>query len=91
MYHAIFSVGIQLLFILVGLNPWLAFIICTAYYLGREVAQAEHRVIKEFYGNKRVNAPWWMSLQQRAWTSKGLLDWILPALATACVAYFTTY
>lgn len=91
MYHAITSIVIQVVLLLLGINPWLPFLACTAFYLGREIAQAEQRVIKEFYGNKRANAPWWMALQKRAWTSKGLQDWILPAVVTASIACFVTY
>lgn len=48
------------------------------FYLGREHAQAEQRVISQHYGNKRANAPWWCGFEYRAWTFKGMLDWVLP-------------
>lgn len=50
----------------------------TCFYIGREHAQAEQRVISQHYGNKRANAPWWCGFEYRAWTVKGVLDWVLP-------------
>ena len=55
-----------------------------AFYLGREVAQAEYRYI-ESHGRKRAPCPWWCGFKPGAWTAKGLLDWLLP-LAAALVA-----
>jgi len=49
----------------------------SAFYLGREITQAEYRYI-EAHGRKRANCPWWCGFMPEAWTLKGLLDWILP-------------
>ena len=52
-----------------------------AFYIGREEAQAEYRYIED-NGGKRADCPWYCGLLPSAWTTKGLLDWILPL----CVA-----
>ena len=50
-----------------------------AFYVGREVAQAEYRYI-EAHGGKRDECPWYCGLLPSAWTVKGMLDWMLPVL-----------
>jgi hypothetical protein len=84
MTHIIPAFFVQLL-----LSPfgwWLGALFAIGYYLGREMAQAEHRVINEYYGGKRANMPWWGAFQPRAWTSKSVLDWVLPTIAVTLVA-----
>jgi hypothetical protein len=73
------------------INVWAGAIFATAFYMGREVSQAEYRNIKNNYGGKRENMPWWGGLQRRAWTTKGLLDWILPSVAVLACAFFAEY
>lgn len=58
----------------------------TAFYAGREHAQAEQRVISQHYGNKRANAPWCCGFEYRAWTVKGTLDWVLPLIISILVS-----
>jgi hypothetical protein len=58
--------------------------------MGREHAQAEYRVIVAYYGGKRANMPWYGGFEPKAWTSKGLLDWLLPVGATLVVAICLT-
>lgn len=62
----------------------------SAFYIGREHAQAEYRVISKYYSNKRANMPWYGGFEPRAWTLKGVLDWLLPTLATFAVAICLT-
>ena len=52
------------------------------YYLGREMAQAEYRVIQTYYGGKRANMPWYGGFERRAWNVKSILDFVLPIVAT---------
>lgn len=66
---------------------WLGAAFAIAYYLGREMAQAEYRVIQTYYAGKRANMPWWGGFQIRAWTLKSVLDVMFPAIATAFVAF----
>ena len=65
---------------------WLGAAFAIAYYLGREMAQAEYRVIQRYYAGKRANMPWWGGFQRRAWNWDAVMDWLLPALAVCCVA-----
>jgi len=67
-------------------NWWLGALFAIGYYLGREMAQAEYRVILYFYDGKRVNMPWYGGFERRAWNTKSILDWALPTLAVLMVA-----
>jgi len=88
MKHIPLALLAQLLLSPFGL--WLGAALASGYFLGREMAQAEYRVIEDFYG-KRANMPWYGSLERRAWTKKGMLDWILPAAAVILVAHFDLF
>jgi hypothetical protein len=55
----------------------------SAFFVGREHAQAEYRVIEHFYEGKRANAPWYGGFEPRAWNLKSILDFVLPIAATA--------
>ena len=59
--------------------PWLCFF-PAAMYVGREFAQAEYRYIETYCDRKRANMPWWAPFTLKAWTVKGVLDFILPCL-----------
>ena len=54
-----------------------------AFFLGREHAQAEYRVIEHFYEGKRANMPWHGGFEPRGWDLKSILDFVLPIVATA--------
>ena len=55
----------------------------SAFFVGREHAQAEYRVIQKFYEGKRANMPWNGGFEIRAWDLKSILDFVLPIAATA--------
>lgn len=69
---------------------WLAAVAASSFFLGRELTQAEYRVIQQHYGGKRAQMPWYGAAEPRAWTRKGLMDWILPTAATVVVAISLT-
>ena len=54
-----------------------------AFFVGREHAQAEYRVIQKFYEGKRANMPWSGGFEPRGWDVKSILDFVLPIIATA--------
>lgn len=54
-----------------------------AYFIGREVAQAEYRRIGS---GKRADMPWWGGLDPKAWTAKSVLDAVVP-IAIAAIAW----
>lgn len=86
MKHIIAAFLIQVLFS--PLSLWLGAMFVVGYYLGREMAQAEYRVINGYYGGKRANMPWWGALQARAWTTKSVCDWVLPSFVVILAASF---
>jgi hypothetical protein len=55
------------------------------FFLGREHAQAEYRVIQKFYDGKRANMPWYGGFEPRGWDRKSVLDFVLPIAATGIV------
>ena len=65
---------------------WIGAAAATAYYLGREMAQAEYRVIQTYYAGKRANMPWYGAFEGRAWDRKSLLDWLLPTIFVVLTA-----
>jgi hypothetical protein len=58
----------------------------SAFFVGREHAQAEYRVIQKFYEGKRANMPWNGGFEPRGWDIKSMLDWILPTVLTMTIA-----
>ena len=81
MIHALTAAVWCLGCVLLG-APWPVLFWPSAFYLGREVAQAEYRYI-EAHGGKRADCPWWCGLVPSAWTLKGLLDFLLPLAVSA--------
>lgn len=79
MIHAIITAAIIIAAYFFGLHVY-ASLAAVCFYMGREHSQAEQRVISQHYGNKRFNAPWRCGFEYRAWTVKGMLDWVLPLL-----------
>ena len=77
MVHVIITAAITIAAYFLGLHVY-ASLAVVCFYMGREHAQAEQRVISQHYSNKRANAPWWCGFERRAWTAKGILDWVLP-------------
>ena len=63
-------------------------IFAAAFFIGREIAQAEHRTIQANYGNHRDNMPWWGGFEFRAWNAKSLFDFLAPAAVVFLIAVF---
>lgn len=59
-----------------GLNLGLP-ILGAAFYIGRELAQAEYRYIQA-NGGQRDEVPWYCGFLPEAWNKKGVLDWVGP-------------
>lgn len=77
MVHVVITAAMVIAAYSLGLHVY-ASLAVACFYIGREHAQAEQRVISQHYGNKRANAPWWCGFERRAWTAKGMLDLVLP-------------
>ena len=69
---------------------WAGVLFAGGYYLGREMAQAEYRVIEQYY-LRRSKMPWYGAFERRAWDKKSMLDWILPLTAVLSVALFMEF
>jgi len=80
MTHALITSAWCLACIALGL-PWPCLFWAPAFYLGREVAQAEYRYI-EAHGGQRAACPWWCGFAPSAWTAKAMTDWLLPLAAS---------
>ncbi|MDB5621951.1 MAG: hypothetical protein JWR39_514 [Devosia sp.] len=88
MTHVLLTVLVQLSLGL-ALRRWLlGGLMMIAFYLGREITQAEYRWISAFGAGRRANMPWWGGLDPQAWNAKSVLDVLLPVLAVLAV-YFT--
>lgn len=83
MTHIIPALLVQ--FLLSPLGWWAGAAAAAMYYLGREMAQAEYRVIQEYYG-VRKNMPWYGAFEPRAWHVDAVLDVVLPTVAVMIVA-----
>lgn len=59
-----------------GLNLGLP-MLGAAFYMGRELAQAEYRYIQA-NGGQRDEVPWYCGFLPEAWNKKGVLDWVGP-------------
>ena len=88
MKHAIYSLVFQVALAFITGNWWYGFIIASAFYFGREHAQAEYRIIKDKYRGKRANMPWYGGFMPVAWTKKSVLDFLLPLVITGATAWF---
>ena len=69
-------------------NPWYG-VACTAFFIGRELAQAEYRWIETYGLGRRANMPWWGRFDKRVWNLHSMTDWLLPIIFTLVVAILT--
>ena len=70
--------------------PWPACYWPAAFYIGRELAQAEFRYI-EAYGRHRSDCPWYCGFLPASWTLKGIFDFLLPLAVSTAFASFATF
>jgi len=59
------------------------FFLPAAFYLGREITQAEYRYIEKYCDHKRKNMPWYAIFLPKAWTVKGIFDWLIPLIISS--------
>lgn len=84
--HPLIALAIQSVIAMVTGNWWTGAAAGSAYFVGREYAQAEHRNIERNYDGQRTKMPFWGGLQLRAWTLKGITDFVYPTAAVVAVA-----
>jgi len=80
MNHSLPALAMQLL--LSPFSWWAGVLFAAGYYIGREMAQAEYRVIQTYYDGRRSKMPWYGAFERRAWNVKAILDFVLPIVAT---------
>lgn len=82
--------GIVMVLVLAGWlfgSPWAGAALGIGIFLGREHAQAEYRWIERYGDGKRVNLPLWGGFDRRVWDLGSLLDWCVPLLVGAVLAW----
>lgn len=85
--HPVIALVMQALIAIASGDWWVGAVAGSFYFVGREYAQAEYRVIERFYGGMRKHMPYFGGLELRAWTLKGVLDFVLPSIVVAFVAW----
>lgn len=86
--HMAIAVVLQFVIARLTRSWWLGAGIASAYFVGREIAQAEYRWIEIHGGGLRANMPWWGPFDLRVWTTPDQwLDWIGPVAATTLIAW----
>lgn len=80
--HTLATIAAMIAADMLGYSAVIAGALTVAYWLGREMAQAEYRYMS-MHRTNRAEAPWWMSVHPAAWDIKSVLDWALPAGAVA--------
>ena len=73
----------------VSLRSWAAgAVAASAWAISRELTQAEYRWIEHFGSGRRANMPWWGGFDPAVWQRPDpWLDWIIPTLAVAGIAF----
>ena len=84
--HPVIALVLQAIIGLASGDWWTGAAAGSFYFVGREYAQAEYRNIEHNYGGLRKNMPYFGGLEPRAWTLKGVLDFVLPSIAVILVA-----
>ena len=84
--HSLIALAIQSVIALVSGDWWTGAAAGASYFWGREYAQAEYRNIEHNYGGRRANMPFLGGLEARAWTLKGILDFVLPTVSVTALA-----
>lgn len=85
--HALMALVAQFLVWLVTGDWWLGAAIASAYFIGRELSQAEYRWIEAYGNGRRANLPWWGRFDLRVWPKLDQwVDWIAPLVVTILLA-----
>ena len=90
--HAAIALIMQAFIGLLTGNWWMGAAFGTAFFIGREHAQAEDRYIEANGGSryKTPQAPEWAVFNLKYWDRDALLDWIIPMVAVVLVALFSS-
>ena len=85
--HIVVAILIQLLVRIIS-GSWVAgAAAASAWFISREISQAEYRWIEQFGAGLRGNMPWWGRFDVRVWQhADPWLDWIVPSVVTSIIA-----
>jgi hypothetical protein len=89
--HPVIALVIQAIVGLASGDWWVGAAAGSFYFIGREYAQAEYRNIEQNYGGCRRNMPYFGGMEPRAWTTKGILDFVLPSAAVVVMALLKSW
>lgn len=85
--HTIAALIVQIVIGRLTRNWWAGAALASAYFFGREIAQAEYRWIELYGHGLRANMPWWGPFDLRVWPKLDQwIDWMGPAVSTCLVA-----
>ena len=86
--HILLAIVIQLMIRFI-LGSWSAGAAAAiAWFVSREITQAEYRWIEHFGAGHRANMPWWGGLDPRVWQyADPWLDWIVPTVLVVGIAF----
>ena len=86
--HIVLAVLIQLVVRFIS-GSWTAGAAATcAWFVSRELAQAEYRWIEQFGSGIRDNMPWWGGFDLRVWQKPDQwLDWIVPCALSVAIVF----
>ena len=85
--HILLAIVIQLTIWVILRSWWAGAAAAIAWFVSREITQAEYRWIEHFGGGLRANMPWWGGFDPRVWQyADPWLDWIAPSVAVVAVA-----
>lgn len=86
--HIVLAVLIQLVVRFISGSWGAGAAAACAWFISRELTQAEYRWIEQFGEGMRSNMPWWGGFDMRVWPKADQwLDWILPCALTIAIAF----
>lgn len=84
--HVLIALALQVVFALLTDNWWIGAAFGAALFIGREHAQAEVKARRDGYKYPELTVLY----DRRFWSSDGVLDFVLPTLAVALLAFAMT-
>ena len=85
--HPVGAVAAQCLIGLLTENWWAGAAFGAAFFVGREITQAEYRWIEAYGRGQRANLPWWGAFDPRVWRkADAWADWLAPVVCVCAIA-----
>lgn len=85
--HILMALMAQIFLWVATQNWWIGATAASAYFISRELAQAEYRWIEAYGMGLRANLPWWGRFDLTVWTKPDQwIDWAGPTFVTFLLA-----